>query len=92
MSDIEKRARELLKSECRDLRDEAFEYGSMMTVINLHVVMRALRTALTPPAGYVLVPVEPTEAMRDVLLDMLTNCHTVTESYDQLIAVRPEVL
>ncbi|RLK56255.1 uncharacterized protein DUF551 [Stenotrophomonas rhizophila] len=46
MSDIEKKARELLKAECPDIRDEAFEYGSMMTVINLHAVMRALRAAL----------------------------------------------
>lgn len=53
MSDIEKRARELLKAECPGLRDEAFEYGSMMTVVNLHAAMNALRAALTPPEGWV---------------------------------------
>lgn len=58
MNEIELKARELLKAECPHLQDEAFEYGSMMTVINLHVVMRALRAAFTPPEGYVLVPVD----------------------------------
>ncbi len=47
MNDIEKRARELIKTECPGIRDEAFEYGSMMTVVNIHAVMNALRAALT---------------------------------------------
>lgn len=71
MNEIERKARDLLKAECPDLRDEAFEYGSMMTVINLHVVMRALRAALTPPEGYVLVPVEKLFSVRQARLAML---------------------
>ncbi|ENE1253357.1 hypothetical protein ABM187_003580 [Stenotrophomonas maltophilia] len=57
MDAIEKRARELVMAEIPDLANECFGY-QRMTVVNLHVVMRILRAALTPPEGYVLVPVE----------------------------------
>jgi hypothetical protein len=42
------------------------------------------------PAGFVRVPVEPTLAMKSVLLEMLTNCHSVEESYSDLIAAAPK--
>ncbi|WP_414608464.1 hypothetical protein [Stenotrophomonas pavanii] len=62
MNAIEKRARELVMAEIPDLAKECFGYQGM-TVVNLHVVMRILRAALTPPEGYVLVPVEPTPGL-----------------------------
>ncbi|WP_329770942.1 hypothetical protein [Stenotrophomonas maltophilia] len=57
MDAIEKRARELVMAEIPDLAKECFGY-QRMTVVNLHVVMRILRTALTPPEGFVLVPID----------------------------------
>lgn len=48
MDAIEKRARELVMAEIPDLAKECFGY-QRMTVVNLHVVMRILRAALTPP-------------------------------------------
>ncbi|WP_329765078.1 hypothetical protein [Stenotrophomonas maltophilia] len=57
MDAIEKRARELVMAEIPDLAKECFGY-QRMTVVNLHVVMRILRAALTPPEGFVLVPID----------------------------------
>ncbi|HHA2785283.1 TPA: hypothetical protein ACOEPM_000307 [Stenotrophomonas maltophilia] len=54
MDAIEKRARELAMAEIPDLAKECFGYQGM-TVVNLHVVMRILRAALTPPEGHVVV-------------------------------------
>lgn len=55
MSAIEQRAREILAAERKkDLSGCA---------------IRAIVAALTPPEGYVLVPVDPTEAMRNAGLE-----------------------
>lgn len=97
MNEIELKARELLKAECPHLQDEAFEYGSMMTVINLHVVMRALRAALTPPDGCVLVPECHTPAMDDAGCLALfgstggKQSAQVWKCWDAMLAARPEV-
>jgi|GEM_PF-6198849 len=55
--DVERRAQELVKAELPNLTDENFGYQGT-TVVNLHVVMRLLHCALTPPEGYAVVPVE----------------------------------
>ncbi|WWA79568.1 hypothetical protein Kintu_gp76 [Xanthomonas phage Kintu] len=67
MSAIEQRARDLLKAECPNLKEEYFDNSPHMTAINLHEALSALRAALTPPEGYVLVPVEPTEEMIEAI-------------------------
>ncbi len=54
MDAIEKRARKLVMDEIPNLAEECFGY-QVMTVVNLHVVMRTLRAALTPPEGHVVV-------------------------------------
>lgn len=73
MSSIEQRARELLAAEYEadgcmqlarmirsgDVTDP--DFGSVKIMRS----MRAITAALTPPEGYVLVPVEPPEAMGD---------------------------
>lgn len=41
------------------------------------------------PDGWKLVPIEPNNAMREVLTNMLTHCHTVDESYSDLLAAVP---
>lgn len=73
MDDIEKRARELLAAEyersglfqsAADLRSGRlnFELGWAREA---EMAIRAIITALTPPEGFVLVPVEPTQEMLD---------------------------
>lgn len=89
MDAIEKRARGLVMAEIPDLAQECFGYQGM-TVVNLHVVMRILRAALTPPEGYVLVPVAPTLEMvvAGVALAYDGKCESI---YTAMLAARPEV-
>ncbi|WP_414488834.1 hypothetical protein [Stenotrophomonas maltophilia] len=92
MDAIEKRARELVMAEIPDLAKECFGY-QRMTVVNLHVVMRILRAALTPPEGYVMVPSVLPEKMLDALYcaegDMSDD--DMQKLWQQLLAARPEV-
>ena len=66
MDAIEKRARKLLAAEYdRDSRHGmagAVRRGKQMLGLD-DVAIRAIIAALTPPEGFVLVPVQPTEAM-----------------------------
>ncbi|MCX2894831.1 hypothetical protein ORG27_14725 [Stenotrophomonas lactitubi] len=69
--DVEQRARELLAAQCEiDGMPEAAEMVRAGTfkgdaVDGFQTTIRAIIAALTPPEGYVLVPVEPTETMLD---------------------------
>ena len=49
-----------------------------------------LCTAPTIPEGWQIVPKKLVAGMESVLLEMLTNCHTVQESYDDLLAAAPK--
>lgn len=89
MDAIEKRARELLA-----------DIANLPLRASDDEVVALIAAALTPPEGYVLVPVEPTE-------DMIEAYHSVEavtarsdedaddqwaiESYRAMIAARPEV-
>lgn len=106
MDAIEKRARELLAAEY-----ERFDLPGTAAVVrdgeyDLNPSMRALVAALTPPDGYVLVPVEPTEAMIEAICtehgsggwpqgysryaQHLRREHA-GEGYRAMLAARPEV-
>lgn len=65
MDAIEKRARELFADQLR--KECQFEYAHHVAVGGDvdpdGAALRAIIAALTPPEGYVLVPVEPTEEM-----------------------------
>lgn len=71
MDAIEKRARELLAAHLVEtkvvwgppLLDQMFDLDLMPPT--MQACVRAIIAALTPPEGYVLVPVEPTEAQLD---------------------------
>ncbi|WP_019658963.1 hypothetical protein [Stenotrophomonas hibiscicola] len=64
MNEIEKRARELLAAEMeRSGRKGTANKIRQGRPAMFREELRAIITALTPPEGYVLVPVEPTEAM-----------------------------
>lgn len=79
MSDIERKARELLAAE----QDQ---HGRCQT----SEALAAIKKALTPPEGYVLVPVEPTEEMLKVGYSWMMGRIVMRSLYDELLAARPE--
>lgn len=108
MSNIEKRARELLAAEyasrgspryADEIRDtELADFGDD----DIAMAIRAIIAALTPPDGYVLVPMEPTMAMliaakesdkeyqlRNGLPDIVSV--GPYDHYIAMLAARPEV-
>lgn len=108
MDAIEKRARELLVTEYK-ARGELvhamnIERGGLSDMYVAEIA--AIRAALTPPEGYVLVPVEPTEAMIEAICtehasggwpqgysryaQHLRREHA-GEGYRAMLAARPEV-
>lgn len=91
MNALEKRARELLAAEYeRDGRAgmaESVRLGQQMLGLD-DVAIRAIIAALTPPEGYVLVPVE-----RGAMY-VCPTCHgvgSVTQKVHEMLAARPEV-
>lgn len=89
MSDIETRARELLAAEYERFDLPSAAAGVRDGGYDLSPSMRALVAALTPPDGYVLVPVEPTGRMIDAgILAYDGKCES---SYVAMLAARPEV-
>jgi hypothetical protein len=98
MSEIEKRARELLAAEYE--RRGSRTYAESLRVTPLWAFgddesamgIRAIIAALTPPEGYVLVPVEPTEAMlQEIHLVKSFTGEAMHRRYAAMIAARPEV-
>lgn len=87
MDAIEKIALELLCGEC-DLDPEDYCPGLR---VNAEEALRAIIAALTPPEGYVLVPVEPTEEMLKVGYSWMMGRIVMRSLYDELLAARPEV-
>lgn len=79
MSEIERKARELLAAE----QDQ---HGRCQT----SEALAAIKKALTPPEGYVLVPVEPTEEMLKVGYSWMMGRIVMRSLYDELLAARPE--
>lgn len=66
MDAIEKRARQLLDAELRKLglHEDAYHVGCGADLDrNDQAAINAISAAITPPDGYVLVPVEPTTEM-----------------------------
>lgn len=96
MNAIEKRARELLVEK---FRRHGYEYeanqileGKGLTPFTA-VTLNAINAALTPPEGYVLVPVVLPEPMLDALYraegDM--NDADMQALWADMLAARPEV-
>ena len=81
MSEIERKARELLAAE----QDQ---HGRCQT----SEALAAIKKALTPPDGYVLVPVEPTEEMAKAGMQNFYVEATVSSVYRAMLAARPEVM
>lgn len=92
--DVEQRARELLATEWSKLSfdapvDELRAGCELPPVIAAGV--RAIIAALTPPEGYVLVPVEPTEEMQQAAADYLDAPVKAHGLWTAMLAARPEV-
>lgn len=95
MDAIEKRARELLDAELRKLglHEDAHHVGCGADLDrNDQAAINAIAAALTPPEGYVLVPVTPTPGMVDapLVMDSPTNDGTL-RTWAYMLAARPEV-
>ncbi|ENM0054898.1 hypothetical protein AB6M49_003112 [Stenotrophomonas maltophilia] len=108
MDAIEKRARELLAVVLHEMYPD--DAGKRYVIDKLLVdeldlvsargAIRAIIAALTPPKGYVLVPVRPTDAMKDAVESIkMPHAYLRTgiriadfhERYSAMIAARPEV-
>ncbi len=97
MESIERRARELL-----EIAASAEHYGidyHEERLIRESDVLASLVAALTPPEGYVLVPVEPTAEMIEasmIRVELAKRCGPGTlkvlgaRSWDSMLAARPE--
>lgn len=90
MDEIEQRARELLAAEFE--KDGYHQTGGKARdgYWDDHPSIRAIIAALTPPEGYVLVPVEPTEEMLKVGYSWMMGRIVMRSLYDELLAARPE--
>ncbi|MCF3547814.1 hypothetical protein GUV61_21935 [Stenotrophomonas maltophilia] len=94
MAAIEKRARELLDAELRKLglHEDAHHVGCGAELDrNDQAAINAIAAALTPPEGYVLVPVEPTDDMLLAANRADTTKGPVTRRWFAMLAARPEV-
>ena len=95
MSDVEKRARELLAVVHSDAGWHGLANEIRMNAtfdIDHGLALAAIRAALTPPEGYVLVPVEPTEEMlQEIHLVKSFTGEAMHRRYAAMIAARPEV-
>lgn len=94
MSDIEKTARELLAELARNFGQPEYAYhigcGGFLDAADRKVIAPII-AALTRPEGYVLVPVEPTEAMVEAGNEAESESKFAFEIYDAMLAARPEV-
>lgn len=100
MNDIERKARALLAYECPECGgDNGHEtedgWLRCSRCSNPHDVtrnqaMQAIIAALTPPEGFVLVPMEPTNAMRAAGDEAENECKFAAEIYAAMVSARPE--
>ncbi|OBU70435.1 hypothetical protein A9K58_00340 [Stenotrophomonas maltophilia] len=87
MDAIEKRALDLLCGEI-DLDPEDYDEGER---IEAGEALRAIIAALTPPEGYVLVPVLPTYEMAEAMEVKWESGEGFPWRYAAMLAARPEV-
>jgi len=101
MSDIEKRAREpnpnvaVIHEAMQHFPEGSWMRGALDHAAAELAVLhgRCQRSALKPPEGYVLVPVEPTEAMlQEIHLVKSFTGEAMHRRYAAMIAARPEML
>ncbi|HHA2711283.1 TPA: hypothetical protein ACOECL_000455 [Stenotrophomonas maltophilia] len=100
MNVIEKRARALLDTELRKLglHEYAYHVGCGAGLDrNDQAAINAIAAALTPPEGYVLVPVELPVEMEVAFMESWVSKRRciddpeMQDAWDAALAVRPEV-
>ncbi|KGM25262.1 hypothetical protein [Stenotrophomonas maltophilia] len=99
MDAIEQRAREWLADGLRSKFPDDIATRMVISqlladeldLINARVAVKVLAAALTPPEGYVLVPVEPTQEMLNAGYGFESGYPVDPFLYRAMLAVRPEV-
>lgn len=97
MDAIEKRARELLANVHADAGWTGLANEIRLNAtfdIDHGLALAAIRAALAPPEGYVLVPRVPTKAMVDASVPATSQDQTGRRQravWDAMLAARPEV-
>lgn len=97
MSTIEQRARLLLAAEYENSGEKMFADRARNGRYDNDPDMRAIVAALTPAEGWVLVPVEPTEAMKvagsmwNTEMDQPPEFSALMSIWKDMLAARPEV-
>ncbi|WP_286068827.1 hypothetical protein [Stenotrophomonas sp. 57] len=91
MDAIEKRARELLAVEYERFDLPSTAAGARAGAYDLNPSMRAVVAALTPPEGYVLVPVDLSSSMAEAAWAALAADGSFEEIWTAMLAARPEV-
>ncbi|AYZ71298.1 hypothetical protein [Stenotrophomonas maltophilia] len=89
MNAIEKRARDLLAAEYERIGNHNAAGDARRGLYQPEIA--AVVAALTPPEGYVLVPVEPTDDMLLAAYRADTTKGPVTRRWFAMLAARPEV-
>lgn len=89
--DVEQRAREMnmamtVEEVAKIISGAPFPSRKSLEKARTVIEYMSNRAALTPPEGYVLVPVEPTEAMIEA-----SYGHYGPGAYEAMLAARPEV-
>lgn len=90
MSAIEQRAREIYAAQFPGDCGYDTRKWIMEGTWGDDEVIAAIIAALAPPEGFVLVPVEPTEAMLRVGYSWMMGRIVMRNLYDELLAARPE--
>ncbi len=89
MNDIDKRARELLAAEYERIGNHNAAGDARRGLYQPELA--AIIAALTPPEGYVLVPVDPTRQMQVAALEGEWSRATPAKVWGAMLAARPEV-
>lgn len=100
--DVEQRARELLAEQIFNAYPDSTGKTLVITqlladeldLISARVAVKTLVAALTPPEGYVLAPVEPTDDMLNsglFGLEPMLHVSDIRAIYDDMLSARPEV-
>lgn len=95
MSAIEQRARELLADALRRRNESRLahmaEIAQGLDQVATYIALDAIIAALTPPEGFVLVPVEPAMDMQVAALNAPWDCMNPRQVWKAMLAARPEV-
>lgn len=83
---------ENIASGLRNMVDDIEKFGAAPLTVDTALLRQAI-AALTPPEGYVLVPVEPTEAMQIAVekANPWLIRYEAPEIWAAMLAARPEV-